>query len=109
MKNKIRHYCSSFIPENEIIHNTMYLDGELFIRYYHQNIIPTRYFFSVSGKIYSEITRNFIEPQNYWFNTKNGKSYESDVKGIRMYIRINDKVKRVTRKLESIIDTLFKK
>ena len=108
MKKQIR-YCSSYIPENEIIHNTMYIDGELFVRYYHQKIVPTRYFFSNSGKVYSEIIRTFIEPEKKRFKGKDGNFYESDIKIIRMYIRINDKTKRVGRKLESIINTLFNK
>lgn len=50
------------IKGNEILVDRLYVNDESFDRYYHHNTIPTRYFVSRSGKIYSEMSEKILSP-----------------------------------------------
>lgn len=50
------------IKKNEIIVNEIYYDNEIFVRYYHHNKTPTRYFASRTGRIFSEISNKIMKP-----------------------------------------------
>lgn len=50
------------ISTNEILIDRIYICDESFDRYYFHDKIPTRYFASKSGKIYSEITEMILHP-----------------------------------------------
>lgn len=50
------------IHPNEILDNRVYVNGVEFTRYYHNDRIPTRYFASRDGKIYSEISNIIMKP-----------------------------------------------
>ena len=91
-ESKIR-YSTSFVPENEIIRNVKFIHNIMFIRYYYNTIIPTRYFVSENGIVFSEIIRDFIKP--------NKKNY------LRLYVRINDKLKVVYRTPKSLAKQTF--
>ena len=52
----------SKIEENEIIEDIYFINDTEFVRYYHHNIIPTRYFVSRNGDVYSEISNTILMP-----------------------------------------------
>lgn len=86
---------SSEIKDNEILVDRIFIDDELFIRYYHHNTIPTRYFASKKGKIYSEITDVIMKPGN----TTGGYKFVG--------IKINPKKKPKYIQVHKIIATIF--
>jgi len=106
VKSQIR-YASSYIAENEVVHDTKFIKKEMYVRYYHDKIIPTRYFISRSGKVWSEIVRDFITPHYLYRNDNYGNTIKSKGKYVRLYIRINGQRKNVTRNLNRIIEDTF--
>jgi len=50
------------ISENEILEGEIYIGDVPFVRYFHHNKIPTRYFVSRDGRVYSEISDVIMKP-----------------------------------------------
>ena len=106
VKSQIR-YTSSYIAENEIIHDTKFIGEEMYVRCYYNDIIPTRYLISRSGKIWSEVIRDFLNPHYLYKTDKYGNEIKSKGKYIGLYVRINGQSKIICRSVNRLIETTF--
>ena len=57
--------CGEISP-TEILIDSIFIDGEEYLRYYHNLTIPTRYFVSSSGNVYSETSNLVMHPRPNW-------------------------------------------
>ena len=75
---------SSKIKDNEILEDVIYVNDAEFKRYYHNNKIPTMYFASYDGRVFSGVSNTILKPG-------------ITMKGYEKYgIFINGKIKPVT-------------
>ena len=65
-KAKWIHRLCGEIKINEILIDSIFINGEEYLRYYHNLTIPTRYFISNNGKVYSETSDVIMHPRLNW-------------------------------------------